>query len=130
MTGKQTGACLASLIALLGCEASLGLGSGNDDDVVIDSAEAASHVAAERGIDTTYEEEERTNSDGERIKVYVPTPVPTIEVPEGGGCGVEGENGAVPSCAPGTYCLAAAPDEPGVCVAGPRAPVPEAPGLD
>jgi hypothetical protein len=64
----------------------------------------------------------RQTSDGETIRVIVPEPAPTQEVPPGAPCGVVDSNGVVLSCAPGSYCLSPGDGLPGQCVAAPRAP--------
>jgi hypothetical protein len=64
----------------------------------------------------------RQTSDGETIRVFVPEPAPTVEVPAGGTCGVVNSEGVLLSCQPGTYCLSPAEGVPGTCQPAPRAP--------
>jgi hypothetical protein len=64
----------------------------------------------------------RQTSDGETIRVLVPEPAPTQEVPPGAPCGVLDANGVLMSCAPGSYCLSAGEGQPGRCQEAPRAP--------
>jgi hypothetical protein len=67
-------------------------------------------------------EVDRQTSDGERIRVFVPELAPSIEVLEGGRCGVQDARGAYLSCQPGLACVSPAEGVAGTCQAPPRAP--------
>jgi hypothetical protein len=59
----------------------------------------------------------RKTSHGETIRVSVPDPAPTVEVPAGAKCGVQNSAGAFLSCQAGTYCLSPSEGAAGTCQA-------------
>jgi hypothetical protein len=102
----------------------LAVNATEEPQVRTDSAEAARQLAEQRGVSARFREASQQTADGERVRVFVPEPAPSVDVLVGSQCGAHDARGAVLSCA-GSYCLKASDGANGRCVAAPTAPTAE-----